>query len=88
MSVPYLFLIVPGLASFEFVDAITLFSDETPKELIAECIPSVLVKGSDYDIKDIVGADTVIENGGEVKTLDFVDGYSSTNVINKIKSLI
>ena len=76
------------LAAFEFVDAITLFSDETPKELIAECIPSVLVKGSDYDIKDIVGADTVIENGGEVKTLDFVDGYSSTNVINKIKSLI
>ena len=55
------------LAAFEFVDAITLFSDETPKELIAECIPSVLVKGSDYDIKDIVGADTVIENGGEVK---------------------
>ncbi len=76
------------LAAFEFVDAVTLFDDETPKELIAECLPSVLVKGSDYAIKDIVGANTVLENGGEVKTLDFVDGYSSSNVIKKIKNMI
>jgi D-glycero-beta-D-manno-heptose 1-phosphate adenylyltransferase len=76
------------LAAFEFVDAITLFGDETPKELIEECIPSVLVKGSDYAIEDIVGGDTVLKNGGSVQTLDFVDGYSSTKVIQKIKGLI
>lgn len=76
------------LAAFEFVDAITLFGDETPRELIAECIPNVLVKGSDYAIADIVGAQTVLDNNGEVKTLDFIDGYSSSNVIKKIKKTI
>jgi rfaE bifunctional protein nucleotidyltransferase chain/domain len=76
------------LAAFEFVDAITLFDDETPLSLISECIPNVLVKGSDYTIATIVGADLVIENGGEVKTIDFVDGYSTSSTILKIKKLI
>ena len=76
------------LAAFEFVDAVTLFDNDTPKELIEECIPSILVKGSDYAIADIVGADTVLKNKGEVKTLDFIDGYSSSNVIKKIKNMV
>ena len=73
------------LAAFEFVDGVTLFSEETPKDLIAYLIPDVLVKGSDYDVKDIIGADTVIENGGEVKTIDLVEGFSTSNLIEKIK---
>jgi len=52
--------------------------------LIKEIIPDVLVKGGDYDIKEIVGYQTVIDNGGQVKTLSFYDGYSSTNYIDKI----
>jgi rfaE bifunctional protein nucleotidyltransferase chain/domain len=73
------------LAAFGFVDAITLFGDETPKELIEECLPSVLVKGSDYEIADIVGAEAVIKGGGLVKTLDFISGYSSSSIIDSIK---
>ncbi|MDB4835427.1 D-glycero-beta-D-manno-heptose 1-phosphate adenylyltransferase [Cyclobacteriaceae bacterium] len=76
------------LAAFEFIDAITLFDNDTPHELIAECIPSVLVKGSDYEIKDIVGGQTVLDNGGEVKTIDYVDGYSTSSIIQKIRDLI
>ena len=76
------------LAAFEFVDAITLFDDETPLELITECLPNTLVKGSDYEINNIVGADIVNENGGEVKTIDFIDGYSTSNTIARIKALI
>jgi rfaE bifunctional protein nucleotidyltransferase chain/domain len=76
------------LAAFGFVDAVTLFDDETPLKLIEECLPDVLVKGSDYSIENIVGADVVIENGGEVKTIDFVDGYSTSSTIDKIKALI
>lgn len=73
------------LAALEFVDGVTLFGEETPKDLIEYLIPDVLVKGSDYDVKDIVGADTVIENGGEVKTIDLVEGFSTSNLIEKIK---
>jgi bifunctional ADP-heptose synthase (sugar kinase/adenylyltransferase) len=46
--------------------------------------PDILVKGSDYSIDKIVGADVVIANGGRVETMDFIEGYSSTNIINKI----
>ena len=48
-------------------------------------MPDILVKGGDYNIEDIVGYQTVIQNGGQVKTLSFYEGYSSTNYINKIK---
>ena len=51
------------LAAFEFVDGVTLFSEDTPKDLIAYLVPDVLVKGSDYAVKDIIGADTVIPKG-------------------------
>jgi rfaE bifunctional protein nucleotidyltransferase chain/domain len=73
------------LASLFFVDAVAIFSEDTPLELIKEILPDVLVKGGDYEIKNIVGAPEVFANGGAVQTIDFVDGYSSTNLINKIK---
>jgi len=72
------------LASLQFVDRVVLFADDTPKELIDQLIPNFLVKGSDYSVENIVGADTVLKNGGAVKTIDLVSGYSTTNVIAKM----
>lgn len=74
------------MAAFYFVDAVILFEEDTPKNVIDSLIPNVLVKGGDYKIEDIVGYTTVIKNGGEVRTIDFVDGSSSSNFINKIKA--
>ena len=62
-----------------------MFEEQTPENLIKDIVPDILVKGGDYNIEDIVGYQTVIQNGGQVKTLSFYDGYSSTNYINKIK---
>jgi rfaE bifunctional protein nucleotidyltransferase chain/domain len=73
------------LAALECVDGVTIFSEDTPKELIAFLIPDILVKGSDYSTDNIVGADIVLANGGEVKTIDLVEGYSTTNLIQKLK---
>ncbi len=75
------------IAALGFVDAVTLFDDDTPLKLISTVLPDVLVKGSDYDIKDIVGGKEIIDNGGEVKTIDFVDGYSTTDIIKKIRNM-
>ena len=74
------------LASLFFVDAVILFDDPTPINLIKAVMPDVLVKGSDYSIDEIVGADLVIANGGEVHTIDFLPGYSTTSIEKKIKS--
>jgi len=73
------------LASLFFVDAVVLFEEDTPHTLITTLMPDVLVKGADYTIENIVGAKEVMANGGEVKTITFVNGYSSTSIINKIK---
>lgn len=73
------------LAALSFVDGVTVFEDETPKDLIEYLLPDVLVKGSDYNVENIVGAKSVIANGGRVSTIDLVDGYSTTNIIEKIK---
>lgn len=73
------------LAALSFVDGLTIFNEDTPKELIEFLLPNILVKGSDYSVETIVGADTVLKHGGEVKTIDLVDGYSTTNIIEKIK---
>ena len=72
------------LAALKSVDLVIMFEEQTPENLIKEIIPDVLVKGGDYDIEEIVGYQTVINNGGQVKTLSFYDGYSSTNYIDKI----
>lgn len=73
------------LAALFFVDAIVLFDEDTPLNLITQLMPDILVKGADYTIDKIVGAKEVIANGGEVKTIDFVEGFSSTSIIQKIK---
>ncbi len=74
------------LAALFFVDAVTLFDEDTPHNLISALLPDILVKGADYAVENIVGAKEVIANGGEVKTITFVDGYSSTSIINKIRN--
>jgi rfaE bifunctional protein nucleotidyltransferase chain/domain len=74
------------LAALFFVDLVVMFAEETPKNLIETLTPNILVKGGDYNINTIVGADHVIKNGGQVLPLSFVQGFSSTNIINKIKA--
>jgi rfaE bifunctional protein nucleotidyltransferase chain/domain len=73
------------LAALFFVDAVVVFNEDTPLNLIVGLLPDILVKGADYLVENIVGAKEVLANGGEVKTITFVDGYSSTAIINKIK---
>ena len=74
------------LAALSFVDAIVLFSEDTPLKLISALLPDVLVKGGDYEIETIVGHEIVQQNGGEVKVVPFLDGFSSTTIIDKIKN--
>ena len=73
------------LASLEFVDAVVIFSEDTPLKLISALLPDVLAKGGDYEIETIVGHEIVQQNGGKVKLVAFVDGFSSTTIIDKIK---
>ena len=72
------------LSALNSVDLVIKFEEQTPEDLIKDIVPDVLVKGGDYNIEDIVGYQIVIQNGGQVKTLSFYDGYSSTNYIDKI----
>ena len=74
------------LASLEFVDAVVIFSEDTPINLISTLVPDVLAKGGDYEIETIVGHEIVQQNGGKVKLVPFVDGFSSTTIIEKIKN--
>lgn len=73
------------MASLSFVDAVVLFDEPTPLELIQAVKPDVLVKGDDYAVTDIVGADFVQQNGGRVQTIPLVAGYSTTAIIGKIR---
>jgi len=72
-------------ASMRFVTAVMLFDEDTPYRLIERIQPDVLVKGGDYQEKDIVGADVVRKKGGEVVSVDFTDGFSSSKIIEKIR---
>ncbi|MDR0940789.1 MAG: D-glycero-beta-D-manno-heptose 1-phosphate adenylyltransferase [Bacteroidales bacterium] len=72
------------LAAFGCIDLIVPFAEDTPQKVIETLIPHVLVKGSDYCVNTIVGADVVLQNGGSVQTIDFVQGFSSTNYFNKM----
>ena len=74
------------LAALEFVDAIMFFDEDTPYNLIKNVQPDVLVKGKDYKAEDIVGYDIVTNNGGRVETIELVEGFSTTNTINKMNS--
>ncbi len=72
------------LASFSFIDYVIEFTDVTPKKLIQKIKPDFLVKGGDYKEDDIVGNDIVSSNGGKTIIIPLVDGFSSTNTINRI----
>lgn len=74
------------LAALECVDAVVLFDEDTPLELITYIEPTILVKGSDYKAEDIVGYDLVTSKGGQVITINLVDGFSTTKLIEKMKS--
>ncbi|GAB3706095.1 D-glycero-beta-D-manno-heptose 1-phosphate adenylyltransferase [Spirosoma flavus] len=73
------------MAALEFVDAVTLFGEPTPLELIQDVQPDVLVKGNDYSVATIVGADFVLGRGGRVETVALVPGYSTSSLIERIK---
>ena len=74
------------LAALQFVDAVILFSEETPFHLITEIKPDILAKGGDYKITEIVGHEVVQQNEGEVITIPLTEGFSSTNIIDKIQN--
>jgi rfaE bifunctional protein nucleotidyltransferase chain/domain len=74
------------LASLSFVDAVIIFDDPTPIQLIEWIKPDVLVKGADYTIDQIVGSDLVLQYGGDVKTIEYLAGYSTSAIEKKIKS--
>ncbi|CAH0995858.1 Bifunctional protein HldE [Emticicia aquatica] len=73
------------MSAMSFIDTVILFDEETPKELIETLCPNILVKGDDYTIENIVGAEFVMAHGGEVKTISLVKGYSTSSIIQKIK---
>ena len=75
------------LAALAAVDLVVLFTEDTPQQLIESLAPDVLVKGGDYTLETIVGANFVIEKGGRVETIAFVDGRSTTQLVQKIKGL-
>jgi rfaE bifunctional protein nucleotidyltransferase chain/domain len=72
------------LAAMQFIDAVIFFDEATPETLISWVMPDVLVKGGDYTIKGIIGHKEVLSRGGLVKTIPFLEGYSSTTIIDKI----
>ena len=73
------------LASLLMVDAVVIFEEDTPLQMINALKPDVLVKGGDYTIEQIVGAKEVIENGGRVVINPIVEGYSTSEMIKKLK---
>lgn len=73
------------MATLECVDAVMLFNEETPYELIKKVQPDVLVKGADYKPENIVGYDIVTAKGGSIITLEYLPGYSTTGIEKKIK---
>jgi len=74
------------VASLIMVDAVVIFNEETPLELIKKIKPDVLIKGGDYTIETMVGAEVVIENGGSIEIVDIEEGFSTTGIIQKISS--
>lgn len=73
------------LESLKFVDKVVPFDEDTPLKLIELLKPDILVKGSDYTIESVVGAELVKEWGGKVVLVDILTGYSSTSLISKIR---
>ena len=75
------------LASIGFIDAVVIFDNDTPLELIESINPDILAKGGDYKVEEIVGHNTVIKNGGRVITIPLVKGFSTTNIVNYINEI-
>lgn len=73
------------LSNLRAIDFVEIFEEDTPLSLILKIMPQVLVKGGDWKIEQIVGAKEVIANGGDVYSLNFVDGYSTTSIISRIQ---
>lgn len=73
------------LASLVMIDAVLIFVEDTPLNLITNILPDVLIKGGDYTLEQIVGAKEVIANGGEVKIAPIVEGFSTTRIIEKMR---
>ncbi len=73
------------LASLVMTDAVLIFEEDTPLNLITTILPDVLVKGGDYTLEQIVGAKEVLANGGEVKIVPIVEGFSTTSIIEKMR---
>ena len=74
------------LAGLEFVDAVVFFEEDTPYNLIKDVQPDILVKGNDYKAEDIVGYDIVTAKGGKVETIELVNGFSTTKILEKTNS--
>jgi D-glycero-beta-D-manno-heptose 1-phosphate adenylyltransferase len=72
------------MAALIWVDYVTIFSEETPRQLIAELLPDVLVKGGDWSLDTIVGREEVEAAGGSVQSLSFIEGVSTTEIIERI----
>lgn len=76
------------LAALESVDFVVIFDGETPSEIIKYLLPNILVKGGDWDKKEIVGSDVLNKTGGKVIVIPFVEGKSTSNIIDKIKNAV
>jgi len=74
------------LASLLMVDAVIIFDEETPYELIKLVKPDILAKGSEYKLEEIAGYDIVLDNGGKVERIELTEGFSTTDIIHKIKN--
>ena len=74
------------LAALEAVDYVVAFDTDTPEPLLEKVRPDILVKGGDYSVDQVVGADIVKRHGGRVEVLDFVENISTTHIVQKIRS--
>ena len=74
------------LAGLEVVDFVISFNEETPKNLYQYFMPNIIVKGGDYKKEDVVGYDLMINSGGDVKIINFVNGFSTSKIIKKIST--
>jgi len=75
------------IAALHFVDAVILFEENTPEAIVERVLPSVLVKGADYKISNIAGAEIVMRNGGKVELIELKPGFSTSSIIGKLKGL-
>ena len=70
-----------NLSNIKDVDALIIFNEETPKQIIDVLLPDILFKGADYKYKQVVGSESIIKNGGKIEFIDILDGFSTSNII-------